>query len=178
SDGTFTATYGREGATKPAVETYPMSKWESKLKEKLSSRKGYTDQTENRAEIVESVTKKTSNGASVISNDKHVSDLISTLQAYAKQQTATTYKVEAKSVTQKQIDNAQTHIDNLSHAFKNHFKKGWNINMFNTELTRLYMVIPRKMKNVKDHLITDQTTAKEIEALIEAEQSNIDSMAG
>lgn len=178
ADGTFTSTYGREGATKPAIETYPMSKWDIKLKEKLSSRKGYTDQTENRAEIVEAVSKKSSTGAVIISHDKYVSEFISTLQAYAKQQTAATYKVEAKGVTQKQIDNAQKHIDNLSYSFKNHFKAGWNINMFNTELTKLYMVIPRKMKSVIDHLINDQTTQKEIETLIETEQSNIDSLAG
>lgn len=178
ADGTFTVTYGREGASKPATETYSMSMWDKKLTEKLGPRKGYTDVTEHRTEATVPVVKN-SKGQSVISKDVHVSTFIAALQAYAQAQTAQVYKAEAKGVTQKQIDDAQKHIDNLTFSFKNHFgKSGWSINMFNAELTKLYIIIPRKMKNVADHLITDKTTQKEIKELLENEQSNLDSMAG
>lgn len=180
ADGTFTATYGREGASKPATETYPMSLWDKKLNEKLGPRKGYTDVTEHRTEalVPAKTVVKNSHGTNIIAHDKHVVDIISALQSYANQQTQQVYKAEAKGVTQKQIDDAQKHIDNLSYSFKNHFgKKEWSINMFNAELTKLYIIIPRKMKNVADHLITTATTQKEIENLIGQEQSNLDSMA-
>jgi len=179
SDGTFTATYGREGA-KGAIETYSMSLWDKKLNEKLGPKKGYTDVTEHRTEETAPVKTvvKNSAGTNIISKDKHVNDIISALQSYANQQTATVYKAEAKGVTQKQIDDAQKNIDNLSYSFKNHFgKSGWSINLFNAELTKLYIIIPRKMKNVADYLITDKWTKKQIEDLIGQEQSNLDSMA-
>lgn len=180
ADGTFTATYGREGAAKPATETYPMSRWDSKLNEKLGPKKKYTDVTEHRTEAL-APTKtvvKNSHGTNIIAHDKHVVDIISALQSYANQQTATVYKAEAKGVTQKQIDDAQKHIDNLSFSFKNHYgKKEWSINLFNAELTKLYIIIPRKMTKVADHLITSTTSQKEIQALIGQEQSNLDSMA-
>lgn len=178
ADGTFTATYGREGASKPATETYPMHKWDTKLNEKLGPRKGYTDVTEHRTEATVPVQTKNSKGVPIISKDKHVNDLITALQNYAQAQTAQVYKAEAKGVTQKQIDDAQKFLDNLSFSMKNHFgKKEWSISMFNTELTKLYIVIPRKMAKVADHLITAQMKEAEILQLIADEQSNLDSMA-
>lgn len=178
ADGTFTATYGREGG-RGAIETYPMSKWDTKLNEKLGPKKGYTDVTEHRTEAtVPAPTVKNSKGNSIISNDKHVSDLITALQNYANQQTAIVYKAEAKGVTQKQIDDAQKHIDNLAYSFKNHYgKKDWSLSMFNAELTKLYIIIPRKMAKVADHLVSTASTKAEIESLIGQEQSNLDSMA-
>jgi len=177
ADGTFTATYGREGAARPQTETYPMSKWDSKLKEKLSTKKGYTDVTEHRTEATPVV--KNSNGVNIISHDRHVQEVIQALQAYAKAQTAEVYKSEAKGVTQKQIDDAQAFIDVLSGMFEKDFETSdWSINKFNAELTKLYIVIPRKMRNVADHLISTDWDKKRIGELIEQEQSNLDAMAG
>ena len=178
ADGTFTVTYGREGAAKPATETYPLHRWETKLNEKLSSKKGYTDVTEHRTEATVPVQTKNSKGVPIISNDKHVNELITALQNYASAQTAQVYKAEAKGVTQKQIDDAQKYIDNLSFSMKNHFGKSeWSISKFNTELTKLYIIIPRKMIKVADHLITEKMSDTEILSLINEEQSNLDSMA-
>ncbi len=176
--GKFIATYGREGAAKPATEEYSMDRWESKLREKTGPRKGYTDITHLRALDEVKVSTKNSKGVSIISADKHVDELIKALQGYANQQTQATYKVEAKAVTQIQIDTAQGYLDTLTHSFKNHYNtKGWNLNMFNTELTKLYTVIPRKMAKVADHLVTKDWTKEEIEKLIGDEQSNLDAMA-
>lgn len=188
ADGTWTATYGREGAAKPATETYSMSRWNEKLNEKLGPKKGYTDVTEHRTEATVKVQTKNSKGVPIISKDKHVNDLITALQNYAQAQTAQVYKAEAKGVTQKQIDDAQTYINNLSVSFQNYFgKKEWNVNMFNKELEKLYTVIPRKMVKVKEHLIVAPDlnwTKKQIEdykeaiqTLLTQEQSNLDSMA-
>ena len=178
ADGTFTVTYGREGA-KGAIENYPMSRWDSKLNEKLSSKKGYTDVTEHRTEATAPVPKiNNSKGASIISHDKHVISLIEALQSYASAQTAVVYKAEAKGVTQRQIDDAQKHLDNLSHSFKNYYgKREWSLSMFNTELTKLYIIIPRKMGKVADHLVATDWKKEQIERLIGDEQSNLDSMA-
>ena len=181
ADGTFTATYGREGNAKMATETYPMSMWDKKLNEKLGPKKGYTDVTEHRTEALAPVAKpklNNSQGATVISYDKHVAEFIETLQSYASAQTATVYKTEAKGVTQKQIDDAQKHINNLSAAFQNHYGKNeWSLSMFNNELTKLYIIIPRKMVKVIDHLVASNWDKKQIENLITEEQSNLDSMA-
>ena len=178
ADGTFTVTYGREGASKPATETYSMGMWDKKLNEKLGPRKGYTDVTEHRTEATVPVQTKNSKGVPIISKDKHVNDLISALQNYAQAQTAQVYKAEAKGVTQKQIDDAQKLLDNLSSSMKNHFgKKEWSPNMFNARLTELYIVIPRKMAKVADHLIIATMKDTEILQLINDEQSNLDSMA-
>ena len=176
NDGTFTVTYGREGAAKPATKVYPMHEWDSKLNEKLGNKKGYTDVTEYRS-IVESTNTKKS--GEFISNDKDVVDLITSLQNYATAQTATVYRSESKGVTQKQIDDAQKCLDNLSYSFKNHYTtKEWSLNMFNAELTKLYTVIPRKMSNVADYLVKVDWEKEKIENLINDEQSNLDSMAG
>lgn len=173
-NGTFTATYGREGAKKPAVETYPMAKWDTKYREKLSTKKGYTDVTELRS--VKQIIKEAKAG--VISKDTAVVKLIELLQSFAKGVTAANYKVEAKEVTQAQVDAAQASLDKLGKAV-NYFygKQSWDINVFNKELTTLFTIIPRKMKNVKENLITPLTTETEIKSLIGDEQMRLDAMA-
>jgi len=178
-NNTFTVTYGREGAAKPAVKVYPMNDWETILREKLSKKKGYTDVTEYRSVVTATASTTNSQGKSIISTDSNVKDLIEALQNYASAQTAEVYRSESAGVTQKQVDDAQMHLDNLSFSFKNHYNtSSWDLNLFNAELTRLYIVIPRKMRNVADHLVTDTDWDKaKIETLIGEEQSNLDSMA-
>jgi poly [ADP-ribose] polymerase len=197
TDGTFTATYGRVGCEKPATEIYPMSKWTSKLNEKLSPRKGYQDQTDLFAEVKAVVGSPTGN---VIADDATVANLIVMLQGYAKANTAKTYLVQAESVTKLQIERAQGHIDVLVSLFKDHFgKPTFSFERFNKELVALFTTIPRKMREVGEELLYEhkgyfdralgakkyiaeakksQTELKaEIEKLIETEQSNLDTMA-
>lgn len=174
-DGTFTAEYGRIEST-PQIRKYPMSDWDKKLNKKLSSKKGYTDHTHLRS-ITEVVQTKNSKGQQIIDKDKDVSDIILKLQQFAQAQTAQVYNVKAAAVTQAQIDEAQKHLDELSYSFKHYYGKNFDINKFNKVLVQFFMVIPRKMKNVADHLITKSTTKDEIESLIDDEQSNLDSMA-
>lgn len=196
TDGTFTATYGRVGAAKPATEIYPMDKWDSKLKEKLSARKGYKDQTELFAEVKAIV----GDSGNVIADDKTIVSLIVMLQGYAKANTAKTYLVQAESVTKAQIDQAQKHIDVLVSLYQDHFGKAtFSFQRFNKELVDLFTTIPRKMREVGEELLyehkgyfdralgvkkyipdTKKTIIElkaEIEKLIETEQSNLDTMA-
>lgn len=176
-DGTFTATYGREGATKPAIKQYSLNLWESKYNEKISSRKGYTDVTHLRSVVV--ATGNSSNVKSkgeIISKDPEVCSFIELLQSYSKTATNNSYKVQAKSVTQAQIDEAQRRIDNLSRSLQ-YFGRDFDIDMFNIQLTKLMIVIPRKMVRVADHLITSSFTKSDIEELIRNEQNLLDSMS-
>lgn len=178
SDGTFTATYGREGAAKPQTETYPMSKWDAKYKEKIGPKKGYTDVTQFRSVSTTTSSLVKDSKGQVISTDKEVVDLVAKLQLYANVATAASYKVEAKSVTQAQVDAAQEQIDNLANAVKKyHGKPTWNLDNFNKALTKLMIIIPRKMTKVADHLMKPGVDRKTLNALIDAEQDLLDSMA-
>ena len=180
TDGSsFTVKYGREGAEKPQSQIKSMSLWESVYKEKTGSTKGYTDVTAFKAVtiVITPASVKNSKGQ-IISTDKEVIDLVTLLQSYANVATSASYKVEAKAVTQAQVDEAQKQINNLSTSFKKYFgKTEWNLDSFNKALSYLYIIIPRKMKKVADHLMTPTTSKKEIETLIEAEQDLLDSMA-
>lgn len=178
---TWTAAWGRiQGAEDTVISSqtkvYSMYEWDKTYNSKV--KKGYQDVTKYKS-IKTLVETKNSKGVSVVSNDKHVADIITALQMAAQQQTAAVYEVKSASVTQEQIDDAQACLDNLSKSLDKHFgKSNWSINLFNKELLKLFSIIPRKMKNVNDHLITEKTTFKELTELLDQEQTNVDSMAG
>jgi poly [ADP-ribose] polymerase len=178
-NGQFQATYGREGAEKPQKKLYPINQWEAVYREKTGSKKGYTDVTKFKAETTAvTATKSVKNSqGQIISTDPQVVDIINLLQTYANVATQASYKVEAKAVTQAQIDEAQRLIDVLSTLNKSHGKSSWNNDEFNKELTKLYIIIPRKMKKVADHLVSQSETKKAIEELLAKEQDLLDSMA-
>lgn len=175
---TFTATYGREGAEKPAKKVYSMSQWDSVYREKTGSKKGYTDVTSFRAETTTVTPSVKDSKGQIISKDPEVINLVSLLQSYANVATQASYKVEAKAVTQAQIDAAQKQIDNLANAVKKYYgKPEWNLDSFNKALTQLMIIIPRKMKKVADHLMKPGVDRKTLNELIDAEQDLLDSMA-
>lgn len=176
ADGTFTSTYGREGAAKPQQKQYSMSLWESTYREKTSSKKGYTDITNLKSVPKETKTVKNSNGQ-IISKDPEVLSLITHLQNAANVVTKANYEVEAKSVTKAQVDAAQAQIDVLSTLQKEFGTKSWNLDKFNKELAKLMVIITRKMKNVADHMISPTDDAKEIAKRLNEEQDLLDSMA-
>jgi poly [ADP-ribose] polymerase len=166
-DGTFTSENGRIGAVKPQFTTYPMSRWEEKYKEKI--KKGYMD-------VISFIIIIKTVGNVKIHDDKEVEELILALQKFANVNIANTYS-DFANITKKQIEIAQHHVNNLAGSFKSYFgKPSWNINTFNTELTKLYSTIPRKMKKVADHLINLTTAKHDIEKMISDEQDNLDSL--
>ena len=173
-DGTFKVEYGRVEASAQHA-SYPMSQWDTKYREKL--KKGYKDITELYAieedEDVD-ITTTTKVDPTFISNDTYVKNLIEDLQRYANKTVTQNYKVSTKSVTQKMVDEAQLIIDKIATTYKSNYTK----EDLNALLLELFMIIPRKMGNVKDYLVDENATKDTISKLIDNEQSVLDSLAG
>jgi poly [ADP-ribose] polymerase len=172
NDGTFKVEYGRVDSTTQHA-SYPMSQWETKYREKL--KKGYKDITELYAiedNEEDDSTVKVDND--FISNDIYVKTLIEDLQRYAKHTVSQNYKVSTKNVTKKMVEEAQIIIDEIARVYSTNYTK----NDLNELLLKLFTVIPRKMGNVKDYLVSDGDTKDTIAKLIDNEQSILDSLAG
>ncbi len=172
-DNTIKCTYGRIGE-KMAIKIYPSSKWKSIYNNKKSTRKGYVDKTDE-AVIKEA---KESTGIADIS-EAEVQKLFNDLMAYANKSIGANYKVTQDDVTQKQVDNAQIIIDELASLSKSSKNKSDKIEPINEKLLELYATIPRRMKDVRNHLVNESDyTIQEIKELIAEEQSLLDTMAG
>lgn len=148
-DGTFRVEYARVGYD-PAVEIYPMSKWDKKYKEKLSARKGYIDKTY----LFESEVPVSDSAPQVVTTnkiaDKKVESLIIDLQKYASVSVAKDYIISSEKVTQKMIDEAQAIINGISAELKLNQATA----PINKMLIELFQVIPRKMKDVKSNILS------------------------
>lgn len=145
----FTVEYGRIGA-KPMKRSYPASRFHVLYNEKLQ--KGYVDQTalhENVSDAVKGKFKKI--------EDSSVDWLINTLMAYANKVIDQNYTVKIEEVTPEMVNTASELLDDLS-------KRGFVISTseFNRKLLKLFQVIPRKMKNVEDHLAASSLDYEEI----------------
>lgn len=166
----WTAKWGRVGVTE-STQVYPMSKWDSKYKEKL--KKGYRDVTH--LHVVS--TAKTASFMDI--KDTYVSKLIRDLQSYAKKSVSENYTVSSEAVTQAQVDEAQAVLNTLSGLVK----LNGDVYKINDNLLELFQIIPRKMKNVKHHIYEfdkirtrDQLTL--IQEAISNEQATLDVMSG
>jgi len=169
-DGTFEAKYGRVGSN-PQIKIYPSSKWDSVYKKKISKSKGYVDITESMATV------KKDNSFKDI-KDSTIAGIIGYLLNASNNSLSENYLVKSKSVTQKQVDDAQKILDKLF----NFMVKGTKVTFINEKLQDLYTIIPRKMKKVKDHLIdgTELGLDSELEQakeLLVTEQDSLDNMA-
>lgn len=147
-DGTFTATWGRVGATGQTAQ-YSMNQWDKKFKEK--TKKGYKDVTEN---VVEAVIATPSGNTNIITSikDPHVKTLIDTLKRYSKETISNNYNIEVRQVTEKAVNTAQGLIDEIFGLIY----KDSDITKINNLLIELFTVIPRKIKKVKDNLIQNE----------------------
>ncbi len=174
-DGTFLAEYGRVGGH-TATEIYPMSKWDSKYKEKISSRKGYVDKTHL---FTEEIVKDQGKSTITEITNKVVAQLVKELQSYAKVSVQKNYIVSSEKVTQKMVDEAQVFVNEIT----NMLTIGQDIEPLNKVLIELFQVIPRKMAHVKDYLfqgdsIDNATALASAQQLISQEQATLDVMAG
>lgn len=173
-NGEWTACYGRVDVTQ-ATETHPMSEWDSKYKSKL--KKGYQDVTHLRT-IKESKTSSTKNEVIDIKDSK-VKRFVEDLQGYSNRSIKDNYTVTAADVTQAQVDEAQSILDRLVARATLKEKTDY----INADLLALYRTIPRRMKNVRDHLLNfseiktndNLTSFKDI---IGNEQMTLDVMRG
>jgi len=166
-DGTFTASYGRIGAP-PATQTYPLARWEAKYREKV--RKGYADVSALCADGDE-------RGPRFSIDDPSVAALIEALARYAADAIQARYLVGAGQVTAQQVAEAQAHVDTLAALAG---ASGLDVDAFNAELLALYTAIPRRMGDVRAHLLgsgMDPTDAERVRALLEREQEALDVMA-
>jgi poly [ADP-ribose] polymerase len=163
SGGTIHVTYGRVGVT-AMTETYDESRFDKIIKAKL--KKGYKDVTHLFAVEASGGTKV---DFATISNSE-IRAFINKLESYAKKQVADHYNVTSECVTEKQVAEAQSFLNDLSTRTKDK-----DVTEANRLLIRLYEVIPRKMKKVEHHLLKDDCS--ELEEMLQAEQDLLDTMA-
>ncbi len=178
-DGTFVAEYGRVGNSSVQKRIYDMELWDKKYNEKLSKRKGYLDKTDL------FVTEASSSPSSLSINNSNVRSFVDDIMGYANESIDRNYTVSAAQVTQKQVDEAQDAIDKIDKKIRK-LKPGGKkkkLENINEILQHLYMVIPRKMKKVKDSLLytdndVDQGMIDWATNMIGAEQDTLDVMRG
>lgn len=132
----FVIEMGRVGAT-PVTSRRPISLWNTTLQRKLAE--GYQD----RSDLCRIATEKKPKYQKI--KDKKVRRLIETLQKYADVVLDETYNISYEDVTPAMIDEAQELIHNIS-VHQDDLEEC--LEMFN----KLFVVIPRKMKNVQDML--------------------------
>lgn len=163
SDGTWTATWGRVGASENTMR-YSMSVWDKKYNEKI--KKGYKDITELKKEV------KVTSFKDI--EDKEVLDFLLELKKYSKQALIDNYTVTSEQVTQAQIDKAQKILNDLSYFMS---KKTFNRSKIDSYLTELYTTVPRRMNNVKNYLLNGDGDLNKARQILMREQDSIDNMA-
>jgi len=172
SDNSFLVEYGRIGS-KSQTSIYPMSKWDSTYKSK--TKKGYKDNTD--LYVVENVYNDKKSNYKEFLNYRSIKvvDIVKKLQSYATGSIKENYTVSSENVTQKQIDKAQSLLNELS--LFNLTKD--NIEEFNKMLIEFYGIVPRKMKHVRNHLIDiDSDLLEKKSKILLSEQELLDIMAG
>lgn len=150
---------GRNGAA-PVVQKKPASLWDSIYRKKIAE--GYVETAD--LHVLE---KKEVQGEKYIPvKDESVRKFFDSIMHYANKELETKYLVSWADVTQEQIDRARMLIDEMSVSK--------DILECQNLLVELFAVIPRKMKNVKDHLPWHM---KSMPHIIEKEYELLDIMA-
>lgn len=148
---TFKVEYGRFGSTK-TTKTYPISRWRSIYRQKTG--KGYKDITD---------LKKTATVKTDSSGNKDFDEFYKVFSKYTRDLVSSTYVTDGAS--QAQIDEAQHILNEISDLS--------SLTRINEHLLELYKVIPRKMNNVRDHLLSH---VSERDGKVSSEQLALDSM--
>lgn len=163
----FTVEFGRVGGRSQKA-SYPISEWDKKYREKI--RKGYSDNTKLFLKKSAAVEYKEI-------DDRAVKQVINDLMEYSNKTIFNNYTVTAENVTRQQVDRAQAIIDELA----GRVKVRTDVTKLNELLLDLYQVIPRKMKNVNDHLYSKAGVGKDdirdLEVLLSSEQDTLDAMS-
>lgn len=166
----FLAEWGRIGESRVQKKTYPTADWDRIYKEK--TKKGYEDVTHL---FLEAATKKTFKDIT----DTQVSQLVTKLLAYSKKSVQENYTISSEAVTASQVSEAQGLLNELAPLISIGAEK----DVINKSLLRLYSIIPRRMKNVRNHLVSvDQVQSDDeltvIRTLVDNEQKTLDVMSG
>lgn len=162
-NGQIKVNYGRVESTSTTIYK-PLYQWDSIVREK--EKKGYrnvTDLVSVKEEIKPAVVEEKTEQI----KDVYVREFIDLLEKYTKGLVSSTYSVTPKNVTEQQIKEAQQLINEL-----NNFKS-FTEPQTNSLLIRLYTTIPRRMKDVKLHLLPNLN----LEKTLQQEQDNLDAMS-
>lgn len=187
-DSSFMVIRGRVDVTSIVEGPYNMSTWDRVVKDKTKESKKpkpYTDVThlfaESKASTATNGKDKGTGGEVGFAKGRpaDVVEFVKLLQAFANKSVKENYTVSAKNVTKKQIDEAQSILNQITGMLK----KGADTKPINDKLLELYQVIPRKMSKVQNFLLQGDTikTDKDLtEAnnLVSNEQATLDVMAG
>ena len=177
ADGRIKCEYGRVGKNM-AIAFKSKHEWDKILREKTSHKKGYTDVTELLAEpVVDKTNGDPRNNAVDAIKDAMVKKLVQDLMAYANKSIQKNYKVTQDAVSEQQVDAAQEVLTKVTAMLK----VGADVKEVNNELLRLFTIIPRRMDNVKNHLVQGLDNDDQLEKaqrLLGEEQSALDTMAG
>lgn len=178
NDGRIKCEYGRVG--KDLVTVFKDSyEWSKIYKQKTSKTKGYTDVTD----MVTETTLDDSSGTTTTSATlkdigcNKTKSLFDDLMAFANKSIQKNYKVTQESVTEAQVDAAQEIIDEAVKTLK----LGNDVKAVNDLLMKLYTTIPRKMNDVRDHIILSMDKKSDLELakeLLDNEQNTLDTMSG
>lgn len=164
SDGTFSVEYGRVGS-RAATATYDLAHWEKKYREKI--RKGYTDVSYLFADKREEINLCTTGNV-------WIDGLMNRLQGYARSSVLANYLVGSDEVTAAQIAEAQGLINEVI----TDYELGQTREALNRQLIRLYAIIPRRMTNVRNHLVQPDSDEAVIRNMLAMEQATLDVMVG
>lgn len=176
-NGTIKIVRGRIESSSVEEKPVPMSKWNSLYNSKV--KKGYVDQTHLFAEEEQPKAdgQKDSSPSFADIMDPTISKFIGQLQTWANKTVEQNYTISTSKVTAKQIDSAQTILDELSHLVT----IGVSLSDINQMLLNLFKTLPRKMSHVQDHLfhvVNDQHSLDEAMKLLAHEQDLLDVFKG
>ena len=166
-DGTFTARFGRIGA-RLQERVYPSARWDATYRAK--THKGYTDITALAAEDA-------AGGFEIA--DPTVAALVDRLRAAADSALRAQYLVAPDAVGARQVAEAQAHLDALARLagdLEDDLRPDL-VAAFDAHLLDLYRTIPRKMGNVRSHLLGHDLTPDQLADVLDAEQEALDRMA-
>lgn len=161
----FNVKYGRVEST-AVTKSYPIGDWQKKYNEKVN--KGYKDVTYTVSVKVDDTPVKTQTITQV--GVPLVDNFLTLMKGYTDGLVSKTYSVKFTSVTQAQVDEAQSILDTLNTLAS---VKKVNDNKVNEKLIELYTIIPRYMSKVPEYLLPNINIRKSLDQ----EQINLDAIA-
>lgn len=174
SDGKIRCEYGRVGKTSTVIFKNS-SEWDKLIREK-TGKKGYKDVTDLISEMVVDKTTDKVDNVEII-KEQAVKELVRRLMAFANESIKQNYNVSQEAVTAKQVDEATRLVDDIVGLIKINI----DIKTINNLLLELYQVIPRRMDNVKNYLLSNIDNDTDLQKALEFinnEKSTLDTMAG
>lgn len=180
SNGTFKIVRGRIDHTEVVEKATPsMYEWDALVRKKTQrSSDAYTDVTHLFQEVATTVKAADPKATLTDIANAQVRKLYETLAAYANKSVQQNYTISSDKVTEAMVNEAQTALDHIARELKIGAKK----EAINKHLMSLFMIVPRRMDNVRNHILNvDIKTQKDLDAaqkLIADEQATLDVMAG